>query len=163
METIAVYWEETVRTYGFQVEKGLCLVQAVFAPAQLGALGRELAALGKNGLRFRFMLVRGQASGLQLNLVCDATWQGRFSACRPPLVAAGAGECRVEYPVETLCFHGPHYGDRYGIAHKACQELQKEAIRYIATGCSAATLYFVFPENTAERAALALGTVFKTP
>ncbi|MCG6911794.1 MAG: hypothetical protein LJE94_16965 [Deltaproteobacteria bacterium] len=164
METIAVYWEETIRTYGFQVEKGLCLVRADVDPTQLPDLGRWLGELGKAALRFRLVLVhQPEAGALRLHLVCSGEWKDRLTTSPSPVFTDDARHYRVDYPVEMLTFYGPHFGDRYGIAHKACDALEKEDIRYIATGCSAASVHFVFPENRADRAADALGTVFKTP
>ena len=73
-------------------------------------------------------------------------WLREFSA--RPSVASLCRSIAIDYPVEMLYFHGPHFGDRYGIAHIAGHALQKEDIRYIAMGCSAASVHLLFPEHT---------------
>ena len=69
----------------------------------------------------------------------------------------------IDFPVEMLNFHGPHFGDRYGIADMAGRALQKNGNRYILMGCSAASVHILFIKNAADKAKAALASVFETP
>ena len=69
----------------------------------------------------------------------------------------------IDFPVDMLYFHGPHFGDRYGIADMAGHALRKNDIRFIAMGCSAASVHLIFPENLADKARKALASVFQIP
>ena len=165
METIAVYWEESIKTYGIRSETGLDLVQVDVSPSSLSKLGRQLVELGRSDAAVRLILLHCHTSEiLGLSMVFSAGWREHLSTfISGDAFAAVSRNFRVDSPVEMLNFHGPHFGDRYGIADAAHSALKKENIRYIAMGCSAASVHVVFPENTAEKARKALATVFKTP
>lgn len=165
METIAVYWEENIRTYGIQVEKTLCLVQADILPTRLAALGQQLAELGQGKTKTRLILAHHFEPGLlRLSMVFEEKWKERLvKFCAQPAVEDASQYIVIDSPVEMLYFHGPHYGDRYGIAGMAGHALKNKNIRYIAMGCSAASVHFIFSENRADKAKKALGSVFKTP
>jgi aspartokinase len=165
METIAVYWEENIRTYGIQLEKNLCLARADILPGQLAELGRQIAELGQDETRFRLILAHAyEPDVLSLSMVFREPFRQRLSEISTrPLVKDLSCAFAIHVPVEMLCFHGPHFGDRYGIAHMAGHALQKKNIRYIVMGCSAASVHILFPENAADKAKMALASVFQTP
>jgi aspartokinase len=165
LETIAVYWEENIRTYGIQVEKNLCLAQADILTGQLAAWGQQLVDLGRQGTAVRLILAhQHEPEKLLISMVLPETFQEkRVEFKSRPAVEDVFGSFSIESPVEMLYFHGPHFGDRYGIADMACHALHKNDVRFIAMGCSAASVYFVFPEDVADRAQKALGSVFHTP
>ena len=165
VETIAVYWEENIRTYGIQVEKNLCLVQADVLPTRLAALGQQLAELGQGEIKTRLILAHHFDPGvLRITMVFEEKWKKQLvEFYRSPAVEHIFRSFEIDSPVEMLYFHGPHFGDRYGIAGMAGHALKNNNIRYIAMGCSAASVHFIFPENWADKAKKALGSVFNTP
>jgi aspartokinase len=165
VETIAVYWEENIRTYGIQVEKDLCLVQADVLPTRMVALGQQLAELGQGETKTRLILAHHFDPGvLRISMLFEEKWKEQLvEFCGSKAVEEGCGPFGIDSPVEMLYFHGPHYGDRYGIAGMAGHALKNKNIRYIAMGCSAASVHYIFPENQADKAKKALGSVFKTP
>ena len=165
METIAVYWEENIKTYGIRKETKLCLVQMDILPVCLVEQGQQLAELGQGETKVRLILAHHHEPGLlRLYMVFENRWQGTLADffSRPDLQEV-SGRFLLESPVEMLNFHGPHFGDRYGIADMACDALKKENIRFMLMGCSAASVHFIFPEKMAARAEKALGSVFKAP
>ena len=165
METIAVYWEENIRTYGIQVEKKLCLARIDILPGQLADLGQYISELGRDGMNFRLILAHQyEPDVLSLYLVFQETFKKQLEKfIARPSVVDGSRSISIDFPVEMLYFHGPHFGDRYGIADMAGQALEKKAIQSIVMGCSAASVHYLFPENVADKARQALAAVFHTP
>jgi len=165
VETIAVYWEKNIRTYGIQVEKNLCLVQTDVLPTRLVAMGQRLAELGQGETKAILILAHHYEPGLlRISMVFEKKWKERLvEFCAQPAVEDVSSYFLIDSPVEMLYFHGPHFGDRYGIADMASHALKKKNIQYIAMGCSAASVHFIFPENMAAGAKMALGSVFNTP
>lgn len=165
METIAVYWEENIRTYGLQVEKNLCLVQADILPSKLEVLGQLAAELGKGGIKTRLILAHHfEPERLRISMVFpEKSKKHLLERLARPSAQNVSMSFTIDAPVEVLYFHGPHFGDRYGIADMAVTALQKESIRYMMMGCSAASVHFVFPKDIGDRAQKALEPVFNTP
>ena len=165
METIAVYWEENIRTYGIQVEKNLCLARADILPGQLAEVGQLITELGQDEINFRLILAHQyEPEVLSISMVVrESSRQRLLEFSTRPLVKDLSRSFVIDYPVEMLYFHGPHFGDRYGIADMAGHALQKKNIRYIVMGCSAASVHILFPENVADKAKMALASVFQTP
>jgi aspartokinase len=165
VETIAVYWEDTIKTYGIRPEKDLCLLQADISLSSLPGIGEQLMDLGRRGAPVRLIMAQPHPSeALRLFAVFAGGWQDRLADFfSETAFASFCNNLRIVSPVAMLNFQGPHFGDRYGIAAAANDALAKEKISYIAMGCSAASVYVVLPADSAEKARKALATVFKTP
>lgn len=164
METIAVYWENKAKTYGFQTELELSLFQISATPHELAKLG-SLLLNDTRSLRFSWVLV--QASSPRRLKICLL-----LSQARAPYIKALVGRFRKNNtnldlqtvsPVELICFHGPHFGDRYGIADTALGTLRKKGLPILVAGCTGASVYIVVPESRSESAVEILSDVFDTP
>ena len=66
-------------------------------------------------------------------------------------------------PVELIYFQGPHYGDRYGIAHAAFGTLEAQNLKILAAGCTGASIYIIVPEKSAQTAVRCLSEAFEIP
>ncbi len=66
METIAVYWENKVKTYGFQIERELSLFQFSLEPHDMAGLGTEIFN-DSSGIRFSWVLCQ-PSSHQRLNI-----------------------------------------------------------------------------------------------
>jgi aspartokinase len=66
-------------------------------------------------------------------------------------------------PVELISFQGPHFGDRYGIAHTAFKTLDDQGIPTLVTACSGAAVYIVLPEKKLQEARPLLAEAFEAP
>jgi len=165
VETIAVYWEPVIKTYGFQVKTGLALLRlrlSVEQAAEWSARIQEMESAGDD-----FLMIAGQTVDggvLQLNLLFAQETAG---SPRGGPVALSAGDInlsgQIESPVELICFHGPHYGDRYGIADAAFGVLVGHGIDILASGCTGASVYIVVPEHKALTAVGFLSAKFAAP
>jgi aspartokinase len=66
-------------------------------------------------------------------------------------------------PVALLFFHGPHFGDRYGIANALVKVLRKARITLLALSCAVASISLVVRACDLDQTIEALGSVFQTP
>lgn len=164
METVAVYWEPRVKTYGFNEVRGLSLIKIPVAPDDLAALGSGICDLERPELRLFLVLLDAGRQGLTLSLLVE---QGR----EPPILdllaermgMASGGTIRNASPVGLIYFQGPHYGDRYGIADSAFRALVRRDIPVLAAGCSLSSIYLVLPEARMEEGRGVLAEAFEPP
>jgi len=66
-------------------------------------------------------------------------------------------------PVEMVYFHGPHFGDRFGIADTALGTLRKKGLPILAAGCVGSSVYIIIPEQHSAEVKQALSGVFEAP
>lgn len=153
LETIAVYWEPVIRTYGFQVRTGLTLVCWEPASSSVWGFPGHDASLVPGAELLMAVALPTACGGLRLGLV--------FSGRLPEAVSGLKG--RVQRPVELLYFQGPHFGDRYGIAAAALGALHRAAVPVIAAGCTGASIYIVLDPGRADEAVASLSDAFRVP
>lgn len=164
METIAVYWENRAKTYGLQVERELSLFQISTTPSELAGLGSMLWK-DTSGIRFSWILVQTSSRQLlKISLLLSQKWVpamqvlvGRSREDGIPL------DIQIASPVELVYFHGPHFGDRYGIADTALGTLRRKGLPILAAGCTGASVYIVSPEQYSAETKQILSDVFDTP
>jgi hypothetical protein len=149
-ETRAYYHEQRVKTYGFCLETGLTLTALEASPQVLGPAGRIIAGIDK---RFYFSLV---------------LWDGQdyrmFCLTPGPLADAGTFSARDHgRTVDLVTFHGPHFGDRFGIFNQAAACLDLAHIPMILAGCTGASISLVVDRDQGRAAILALERGFETP
>lgn len=165
METVAMYWEPQIKTYGFQVVKELALFNYAL-PAQLSAPWDRAMGTIDHG-HSRFHLVCGQlneAFDIDLLLLCESA-QGDSFARHVEAEIPVAKSCRRQMicPVELLFFQGPHFGDRFGIADFTYRALQNHVDYLLAAVFSSASIYLVLPEGLAGEAKKRLTAAFRIP
>jgi len=164
VETIAVYWENRAKTYGFQVERELSLFQFTIHPRELAGLGSVLFD-DTGGIRFSWVLV--QAPSPQLLKVC-LLLSREWAPSMQVLVERSREnnihlDLQTTSPVELVYFHGPHFGDRYGIADTALGTLRRKGLPMLAAGCTGASVYIVAPAQRSTEIKQILSDVFDTP
>jgi hypothetical protein len=165
VETIAIYWEPIIKTYGFLEKSGLALCRLVFPLEQTAEWGRRIQEMSSSG--DGFLLALGQLvdrETLQFNLLLEAQGLARIRLAleqRPALEAQTGIE--IETPVELLYFQGPHFGDRYGIADAVWTCLIRRKVPVLALTCTGASVYLILPEGQTATARAALGEAFEAP
>lgn len=164
-ETVARYVESKIRTYGISVQTGLTLCR-LRMPADV--LKQWSGAVADKA--FRFCYASAVHSGgndcvtLEILLEPPETRQGRradIMSCLPVQDPDGRVELREN--AQMITFHGPHFGDRYGIADKALGGLESAGVEVWLSGCVGATVSIVIPPGTEETAKKALSEVFEIP
>ena len=164
METVAMYWEPQIKTYGFQVVTNLALYKYSI-PADLPAEWRRAIQRVEDGPD-RFLLLFAQLSAsskLDLRLLCEPE-QGVSLARR---IAAEIPEeddrPQVTVPVELIFFQGPHFGDRFGIADFTYKALQEKSDVLLAAVFTCASIYLILPEGAADDTRTRLAAAFRIP
>lgn len=165
VETIAVYWEPKVKTYGFQVSTGLSLVELFVAPEQLIEWGENIQALETAAVHFVLVLIQhANGGGFHIYLLTEGREHKTIiEGSRSSFSEVPRGFIRIISPVELIHFQGPHFGDRYGILSTAFNVLNEGAISILAAACTGASIYLVLPEKKAEPAKSLLEGIFEIP
>jgi hypothetical protein len=164
METIAIYSESIISTYGFNLLERLIMGRVEMTFDQLkrwGAFLRDIA----DEPAFRLVWAqRCRSDRIKFYLLCDDNqWRKVkpfFDQCKEDKV--GTWRRRTE-AVDLLFFQGPHFGDRYGIMEYTQQALTDKQIPVLAAVCSVATIYLVLPGGRGEAAKNELTGVFNIP
>jgi hypothetical protein len=165
METIAIYWEPKIKTYGIAEKIGLSMVSLeIFAEEMVpvesrlrragSAAGELLLVFGRPSAKWRIrlhLLFEGCPSWHLLEEFSGVTGGGRSSGLR------------VDADVELVYFQGPHFGDRYGIADAAFGALLGANVTVLAAACTGASIYVVLPKGSARAARKALSETFFVP
>lgn len=165
METVAMYWEPRIKTYGFQVVKELAIYRCLI-PVDMSNHWNRALELIENGPN-RFHLICGQlneTSELSLSLLCQPDQGRSFSGDIEAEIPVAEGfRSQMITPVELLYFQGPHFGDRFGIADFTYRALKNHADGLLAAVFSCASIYLVLSEGAADRAKERLTAAFIIP
>ena len=66
-------------------------------------------------------------------------------------------------PVAGIFLHGPHFGDRYGIAHTLVEALEKAHISLLALSCTISSISVIIRQHELAAAQVVLGQAFAAP
>jgi aspartokinase len=97
-------------------------------------------------------------------LVVDPQKEREIKACLQwTLKGALKGAVESVKPVDLICFQGPHFGERYGIAQAVFQTLRRRSIPVLASEFSQSTIILVLQGGVAEAAKSCLSEAFQVP
>ncbi|MGO9578421.1 MAG: ACT domain-containing protein [Desulfobaccales bacterium] len=66
-------------------------------------------------------------------------------------------------PVAGIFLHGPHFGDRYGIAHTLVEALAQAHISLLALSCTISSISLIIRQHELAAAQVILGNTFAAP
>jgi len=66
-------------------------------------------------------------------------------------------------PVAGIFLHGPHFGDRYGIAYTLVDALEKAHIKLLALSCTISSISLIIRQHELAAAQVVLGNTFAAP
>lgn len=66
-------------------------------------------------------------------------------------------------PVAGIFLHGPHFGDRFGIAHALVEALERAHVAILALSCAISSISVIIRQQELAPALLVLGQVFEAP
>jgi hypothetical protein len=163
-ETAAVYWESKIRIYGFRQKTGLLLCSLIIAADRLHALA-ELARTGGDDTAFELVSLRPlDHAHMQLCLVMPADVPEYFlEMIQEAAKRERAVSLCLDFSVELISFHGPHFHDRYGIARSVIDVLAEKNIPLLAMECTGTSIGIVVPENCSKKAISILAGTFVVP
>jgi hypothetical protein len=159
VETVAVYWEPIIRTYGIDLREGRLLAKVLLQPSA----GVDLAPLELAEDRGGAELIMAAAGREAVDDLALWLVLGGDAARALHRRAAAEPGPELTHPVDVLHFHGPHFGDRYGIVSAALSALRQGALEPLLVGCTGASVYLAVRGGDGPRAVESLRRAFTTP
>jgi len=165
METIAVYWESRIRTYGFHLCEALRMCRIDIAPEKMVQWGQALQSMADQGPVFQVVWAQGgQGGATRFFLLSDEIHWVRLNPFLDRQLAVGNVSVMGDPTrVDLLFFQGPHYGDRYGVLDFTLTPLIEAQIPILAVACSVATIYLVLRTGWGGQAKALLTNAFEIP
>ena len=165
VETIAVYREERVKVYGISAKTGLALGLLQFS---LGQMTKYCSCLQElDTLNAKFELVTCQSFDSRcalLHILVDSKQTDTLQNTFQQFVEDDSElSLTIQYPVDLLYLHGPHFQDRDGIAEIAFSVLKEHSIKVLVAGCAGTSMYLVVPEDLGPTAKAILTDTFLIP
>ncbi len=161
-EVVASYQEKAPRIYCLNRLEDLELWEVAVPSSQaLASLAHIFFAMGEQGARLPFLLaLPGPSAELILAFCLPAPAPRQIEAL---LTQGEALRVSRTSPAAAFFTHGPHFGDRYGIANLLAAALQEARVPLLALSCAISSLSVVVPQSDAGRAAAALDAAFGAP
>lgn len=150
-ETKAYFQEKRIKTYGFSLEADLALTGFSCAVGQLGAAGRAIRDMDTP-----FYFSSALVHDTECHIYC-------LTRAEDPCADPEPGISLIRDTVDLVTFHGPHFGDRFGIFNTAAACLEVAGIDLILAGCTGASISLVVPAGMGRDAFPALEKGFETP
>jgi aspartokinase len=161
-QIICSYREEIIKVYNLTVQTGLDIWVLEVPFADMDRFAYVLSAMGELDIRIPYMTAQEYMEEILLTACC-------FDADRKTSVAQiierrlrGVNASCVG-PVAALYLHGPHFGDRYGIADALTGSLQKGLVQPLAVSCAVSSVSVVVWEKDMDMALEALNRKFQIP
>jgi len=159
METIAVYWEPRIKTYGFQRITDLALIEFSCPLSKIKPLGEILSQDDLIVLRPKFIIA--QVSNHEISFIICLPLKESKDFHTSLEKTSSPTLHKYIHPVSIIFFHGPHFGDRYGIANATFSSLSKAGLKIIASGCSSASVFLVLAQHDIDKAEEILSETFE--
>jgi hypothetical protein len=164
LETIAVYWEPIIRTYGFNLIEKLPLYRLSLPVDEIGSLGKALQLQGDDAA-FRLVWATSDSPDqLHFFLLCSDRYKNELLPFmgHPKSSGCNLGQ-RGPTAQDIVFFQGPHFGDRSGIMNFTYEAIAHDQIPIRATACSVATIYLVVPAGWGRKTQDILTGAFEIP
>jgi hypothetical protein len=165
LEVIAVYRESIIKTYGFHQVGDVCLLEVSIHRTAMARLGRWLREEVVKYKKVHVCVVQpgdGEELTLSVCLECDDSDAFR-SGLKSMLPEEAWLSSSLTPSVDLLFFHGPHFGDRYGIAEAVFTCLADGALPVLLAACAVSSIYLALPGGSCSTAMALLSKSLETP
>jgi aspartokinase len=162
-EIICSYQEEVIKVYNLVHHIGLDLWKITLPRNSLCDFGSVLLELNAWSLKMPFLVSKPCRDAESICFAfCLPASRGdqvreAFGRNLPEVDLLGRG------PVSVLVLHGPHFGDRYGIASACVESLQNARIAPLALSCAVSSVSVVIEDKDSYRSIEALSAKFRIP
>ena len=157
---IASYQEKVIRIYDIVQQSELDLWSFTVDQENLGDLGAALITLGQSEIRMPFVIaLPSLESRLSFNFCLPEGQEPQIRAVFSSHLSNMAVACQSK--VAALYIHGPHFGDRYGIAHALVKALERKGVSLLALGCTVSSLSVIVGDQDLDPAVQALEASFQ--
>jgi len=168
-KVVAEYQEKTIKVYWIVPQSDLDLWgMAVSSTDILAGFADALLELGSLGLKIPFLVAIPASQSedfiLSFSTVGPQTIDERGPQIRH-LLQRHLPDLRPVrlIPVAGIFLHGPHFGDRYGIAQTLVESLEKTHITLLALSCTISSISLIIRQRELAAAQLVLGNTFASP
>ena len=162
METIATYWEKKIKIYGTSERAGLTLVRIDCHTVNFISWNYHIEELKSECSRFE--LVSAQPAGPDHMIISLLLDKDEAEKCiirlQGTVEEKGHSAIEVISPVAMIYFHGPHFQERFGIAHSLTSVLTPHEIMPFFFGCSGTSVFIVVAEQDREATVLVIKETF---
>jgi hypothetical protein len=169
-KVVATYQEKIPKVYWIIPQSDLDLWGMSIATADiLAGFAQALAEMGKVGLSLPFLVALPGLGGKEFILSFS-------TARRQPGGPDQGGDIRRILkqhlpdlrpmrltPVAGIFLHGPHFGDRFGIAHSLVSALETAHISLLALSCTISSISLIIRQHELAAAQVILGNIFAAP
>ena len=169
-KVVATYQEKVIKVYCIIPQPDLDLWGMSIASADiLAGFAEALMEMGQLGLAIPFLVALPGLGGKEFILSFS-------TARRQPGGPDHGGEVRRILtrhvpdlrpmrltPVAGVFLHGPHFGDRYGIAHTLVEALENAHISLLALSCTISSISLIIRQHQLAAAQVILGNTFAAP
>ena len=157
---IASYQEKVVRIYDIVQQSDLGLWSLIVDQKAPAELGTALMALGQREIKMPFIIALPTPENRLVFTFCfpgeqDAQIREVFSTHLGNTALSGHSQ------VAALYIHGPHFGDRYGIARILVRALERGGVSLLALGCTVSSISVIIREEDLAETVKALETTFQ--
>ena len=157
---IASYQEKVIRIYDIVQQSDLDLWSLTVAQSDLGDLGAALITLGQSEIRMVFVIALPSLENrLSFSFCLPEGGEAQIREVFSSHLGNTALTCHSQ--VAALYIHGPHFGDRYGIAHALVKALESKGVSLLALGCTVSSLSVIVGEQDLDPAVQALEASFQ--
>lgn len=164
METVAVYWESRIKTYGFAKTINKSLVSFCIPLDMHEAFYAKIVEKTQLDIRYSLLNTQLKQSGqIEVVIVTDTEHEAALMVFIQQFNHARPVKLHIVKPVDMISFQGPHFGDRYGILYAAAKALFENGVKPVSIGCSGSSIHLVFKEGIIEKAVNALNGPFVIP
>lgn len=160
-EVVAAYQEKVIKIYHLMEQTDLDLWSfSIPSSSVLENLGAALMALGKQGLKIPFLVA---LPGPEDRFICTFSTASERHKEVARLVEEHIPVIPPERlsPVAALFFHGPHFGDRYGIADTLIQAFERIQVKPLALSCTVSSISVLIREESLGPAAQVVAETFE--
>jgi aspartokinase len=160
-DVVGSYEEEAIKVYAIQEEPGLDFWTVRLDRRSMERMGAALTRMDELQMEMPFFVAHSEQDGDLILGFCLAGSSGE--GLREAIGALlPEGECWSEEAAGVF-LHGPHFGDRYGIADAFAGSLQEAGIKPLALSCAVHSISAVFKLQDLRPAVLAISTMFHVP
>lgn len=161
-EVIASYEEEVIKIYGFVTQIDLELWFVSIPGNEFSKLGAMLGKLATAGAKMPFVAAQIQEYDRLLFAFAFADVEERRIAA---VFREHLSHEAIRYDGRTAMFHmhGPHFGDRFGIAYRMLEALERAGLIVLALNCTVASISAIVPQQKLAEALTVLETIFQLP
>jgi len=157
------YNEEIIAIYGITRQTGLDLYNVSLPAEYMGRFGSFLSILGELDLKLPFLVSNSAPGEKSIHFSFALSSDQRQRAGQAFDNHLPGREYSRRGPVSALYVHGPHFGDRYGIANAFVRSLRNAGIPILALSCAVSSISAVIAGDDPSKAVEALNTRFQTP